>query len=51
MAKVDIHAMLIYGIKQFSVCCHGNSFATAAKAFTSSVSLIASINQISASSL
>ena len=51
MAKFYIHTMSIYGIKKFSVCCHGNSFTTAAKIFKSSVSLTASINEIIASRL
>ena len=42
MAKVYIHTMSIYGIKQFSVCCYGSSFTTGVK---SSVLLTASINQ------
>ena len=46
MAKVYIHTMSIYRIKQFGFCCHGNIFTTAAKSFTSSVSVTASINQI-----
>ena len=41
-----MHTMLINGIKQFNVCCHGNNFNTAAKLFTSFVSLTASIKQL-----
>ena len=37
--------------KQISVCCNGNNFTTATKWFTSSVSLTASINQITDSKL
>ena len=51
MAKVYIRTMSIYGIEQFSVCFHGNKFTTSTKIFTGSVSLTASISQISASRL
>ena len=37
--------MSIYGIKQFSVCCYGDSFTTAAKSSISSVLLTASITK------
>ena len=51
MAKVYIHTMSIYGIKQFSICCHGDSFNMPAKNVTSSISLTASIKEILASKL
>ena len=41
MAKVYIRAMSVYGIRQFSVCCHGKNFA---KTFASSLLLTASIS-------
>ena len=34
-----IHTMSSHGIQEFSVCCHGNNFTTATKAFKSSASL------------
>ena len=51
MAKFHVYTRSIYGIKQFSVCCHGIKFATAAKRITSSLSLTVSINPIVASEL
>ena len=39
--------MSIYGIEQFSVCCHGNSSTMTRSIFTSSVLLPASLSQIS----
>ena len=50
MAKFYIPTMSIYAIKQCSVCGHGNKndCGHGNKMFASSVSLTASINQISA---
>ena len=51
MAKLYIHTMSIYGIRQLSAGCHGNIFITVVKVFTSSVLLTASVKQILASRL